>query len=103
MHKIPVIAVQPFVLDIVHEEFAIRRDPGGLDRAEIYAENFGTRELVGNFAGRVRFFGIQHLQEETSRPSIAQIPVPVPRSMIFCGWSPIGEKKSLPLRFCHVR
>jgi len=37
------------------------------------------------------------------RPSIAHVPVPVPRSMILCGVSPIGAKNSLPLGSCGLR
>jgi hypothetical protein len=30
--------------------------------------------------------------------AMAHVPVPVPRSMIRCGWSPIGAKYNLPLQ-----
>ena len=46
VHQVKIIAVEPLVLKVVDDELDIGRDPGGLDGAEVGADDLGAGELV---------------------------------------------------------
>lgn len=52
MDQIPVIAVEPAVLNVIHEELEVRRHPSRLDRAEIYSHDRGAGIAVGDFCAK---------------------------------------------------
>lgn len=48
MDEVEVLRVQPVVLDVVNHEAHVGGYPGGLDGAEVDAEDFSAGELVGD-------------------------------------------------------
>lgn len=79
MHKVKVAAVHPLVLDVVDHELEIRGNPRGLDWAEVNTNDGSTGKLVGDFDGQLEAWMMRGM----CLPSMAQMPVPVARSMIF--------------------
>ena len=101
MHKVEVAAVGPFVLAVIDDESQVGWHPIRLDWREVGANDLGAGELIGHYytgpsQSRPDSFVFPisfrlpswHLRRNSL--SMAQIPVPVPRSMIFCGFVDSG-------------
>ena len=100
MHEIEIAAQRPFVLQVVDDKPQIGRDPVRLYRGEVGADDDGAGEPIRDCFGCQTGTSDRELfgrSRSSDLPSIAQLPVPVPRSAIFCGLSPTGEKNSTPL------
>jgi len=81
--EVEVIArVCPFEVHVFDLEVAVWGNEGGLDRGEVGADYVCGRVQVSYFAGR----GVSGCgpKREGWGKYIAQIPVPVPRSRMFC-------------------
>jgi hypothetical protein len=79
VHKVKVVTVHPLVLDVVDHELEIRGNPRGLDRAEVNTNDGSTREFIGDLDGQLE----ARMTRRMCLPSMAQMPVPVARSIIF--------------------
>jgi hypothetical protein len=79
VHKVKVLAVHPLVLDVVDHELEIRWDPRGLDWTEVNSNDGSTGEFIGDLNGQLK----EWIMRGICLPSIAQMPVPVARSIIF--------------------
>lgn len=85
MNEVEVVGrVGPVEVDVFDLEVAVGRHEGGLYGGEVGADYVGAGVEVGYFA-RGRLVGAKQLCGEFGEDEyIAQIPVPVPRSRIFC-------------------
>lgn len=101
MNKVKVIAVEPFVFDIVHiESVKVRVEMyvyvsmtyltfGGTHVGCIGLRSSPNTSALGYFSP-TNGISIISLAQSFHILSMAHIPVPVPRSAILCGFSPIG-------------
>ena len=81
MDQVVLVFVQPVQVVIVDFEFEIGRDPGRLDRGEINAFNGRFGVGVGDIPGTCQSIDSRWT---AVKAYMAQIPVPVPISKIFC-------------------
>ena len=89
MDKVKVVQfILPFAFKILHDELDIWSHPIGLDRADVIPNDAGAREfpiIPGQSCWYLK------MEDSTySAMSMAQMPVPVPRSRMFCGDDVIG-------------
>lgn len=104
MDKVKVVwFILPFGFEIFHYELDIWGHPTGLDRADVSPSDVGAREFP--VIRRQSCWYTKMEQDFTySAMSIAQIPVPVPRSRMFCGDDLIGALwSSPPSSISHLR
>lgn len=95
MDKVEVVLlVQPLRFIVVDDEFYIWRNPVGLDGTDIISNDLRARVFsrLNVSDDRERELGKNVIYSAMSR---AQMPVPVPRSRIFCGFL-IGALWSSP-------
>jgi hypothetical protein len=83
VNKVKVIAVHPAILDVVDDKLDVGWYPYGLDGTQVDTRDLGTGELLANWK-KVSTAYIM-TGDHVSVPSIAQVPVPVPKSSIFWG------------------
>lgn len=91
MDKVKVVLfIFPFGFDVLHDEFDIRGHPSGLNRANIISNDVGAGEFPIIRSQSCQPVTIGKGDLTYSAMSMAQMPVPVPRSRMFCGDDLIG-------------
>jgi hypothetical protein len=87
MDTIKVIwGIYPIILEVIDHELKVWRNPGRLNRTQIITDNTCPRIFAGHQSVSMDYFLTRDSLTDSAM-SIAQMPVPVPKSRIASGCS----------------